>query len=1719
MTPTSCRTNCVGIRFLTSILLTALCAAIVASCGGGGGGDGGASGGSGLAAVNAGVAAVQGRNPEDVINMATETQVSVSVDLGADSLATDVIVVTLTDGAGHTATGSGQASAGAGTAVIGPIDASGLDDGSIELSVTVQRGSAQASANFGSLMKDSLPPAVPTLIDLPAGAGNPAFVVNLQNRASVVVSLTYDASANAADLVSVAITDGINAVETTQQNIASGGTNVFSGIDLSALADGSLTISARGVDSADNPSVSSTGAAKDTAVPAVVIAKIAAGGSNPENFINAASGTNVAVEVSLDSTATTSDTYQVTLTDSFGLSVSSSAQTPPEGGGSITTGIDASALADGSISITVAVSDANQNSVATTGTAGTKDTQIAVPVAAYVAAGAANAQDTINAASVASAAVFVDFSPAQIEAGAVVSLQFTDASSATVNTQTTVSTAASSLTISGVDLSALADGAIALSVTVGDAAANGAFLVGQNAVKDATAPLGHSAAVVAAGAQNAQGVINAFNASSAQIDVTTLADADATRTMTVSLTDGTNTVTSASQSVPVGGGLLSVNMNASGLADGAVQISVAYADGAGNSLQSPGTAAVKDTVLFGATAAFVSAGSTNGANEINATSDASVSTSVALPSGSVAGDVVSVSFSDGASTVVAAPQTAAGGSATMTFVADLSTLADGTIAIAVNASDAAGNSAVLIGTPAQKDTLGPSAPAQAFIVAGTLNVQDEINNSNATTAVVGIRFSAPISDTNIVATLSDGVQSVSGAAQAAIGDVYVTTAGLDASNLADGPISIRIRVTDAVGNMLMSAFTGAYKLTTGTQPVNAQVAATVANPANYVNATTAGAASVTVTMPGTTPAGDSVRIELRGSGLIANGASQAAPTGGGVMTFAVDASSIPDGVIDVVVYVTSANTNVQIFHGTPAQKDVVAPDTAMSQLAVSAGPTNPAGFVNVATAAAATVTATFDTSKLSGDETAVLALTSTGNSATVTSGSQALSTSTAAYSFTMNLSSMTDGDLDGAMTMTDAAGNQTTQSIAGFARLDVTSPGRATDVFVAPGTQNAIGVVNAASDQATYVAVDTPATADSSTTLEVRIVDSVGAAVNFPAAIVQSPGNRQTVGPADVSALQDGTLTITVQMVDQAGNAGDVKNGTAIKDTVGPTNPTAAQIDPVPAFSNPTNTVNAASQGAVVGSATFVSAESGQTVFFRMGGYSSSAVTALSGSNAYAVGNVASLADGAYTLEVVSTDVYGNTSTYTGPTVTKDTVAPAAPTSLTNPAGASNPTGYANIATVAAVQVDAVYSSGADSTATFVVAAADGSTTVTSASASVVPGSTVSVAMNFTTLADGTCGLTATVTDAVGNSSTFGPSNVTKDTVAPTAATAADVDAGLFNAINVINATSVTAVTATVNFPSVVDPTDTFVLDFGGATSFGATQVSGANSYAVGDLSALADGNIALSVTSNDVAGNSATFSGSTVVKDTVEPPLPTSAFVAATVGNPVNYINGTTVATVTVSVTWAANAEATATSFVSLGDNSNVVMTAATPTPGATQTFSLDASTLVDGPISVSVTQTDAYDNIAIYVGTPASKDTVSPIAPTSAQVAAGAQNAADYINLANVATVQISTAWPAGADAADTYVATVGGSVQSSSSAVLPGATSTVSVDASALADGATTVAVTVSDAAGNTTSFNGTSATKDTVAPTAPTSANVAAGAHQLSGKNRTLARLRRCEQDAA
>ncbi|HGY91664.1 MAG TPA: hypothetical protein ENK43_10890, partial [Planctomycetes bacterium] len=791
--------------------------------------------------------------------------------------------------------------------------------------------------------------------------------------------------------------------------------------------------------------------------------------------------------------------------------------------------------------------------------------------------------------------------------------------------------------------------------------------------------------------------------------------------------------------------------------------------------------------------------------------------------------------------------------------------------------------------------------------------------------------------------------------------------------------------------------------------------------------------------------------------------------------------------------------------GTSATKDTTAPMDPTTA-GIAAGANNAINIVNSFNVTTSQVDVAWPAGSDASDTFVITVSDGTSSvssaSANVTPGATTMTS--------LDLSSLAEGALTVNVATTDANGNPST--FAGTAATkDTTAPMNPTSANVAAGANNVINIVNTFNVTTSQIDVAWPAGSDASDTFTITVGDGSATVTSIVANV--TPG-ATTMTSLDLSSLADGALTVSVSTTDANGNPATFAGTAATKDTVAPVVPTAARIEAGP--SNAADIINSASVTAATTRVTWsAGADAADSFTVTLGDGAATVVSSSAnpapGSSSMVALDASSLADGSITITVDMTDAAGNPASFTGIVATKDTVAPTAPTSAGVASGANNAADIINSFNVGAAQIDVVWPAGADAADNAVVQLSDGFTTLSSASQSANPSNTVSYVFDTSALAQGSITVSVVVTDTAGNTTSFGGTSATKDTVAPAAPSLYQVAAGTMNPANTVNSATVSTVNLAVNYAASTVATDMVTLRASDGVNpdfvlgpIAAPAAGGVQVYAGNDLSGLADGSLTLTLEIADAAGNTVSFTGMAATKDTVLA-APTAAAVPSGANNPADTINGANVTATQVDVTMPATADGTEMVTVTLFDGiTSVTSTQQTaPSGGGTMSFSgIDASALVDGGVTLTVSVTDAAQNMQSFTGTAITKDTANPVVPTAANVAAGAGNPQDVINISSETSVSVSATFPATADGSETATVTMSdGSASVTSSGVsVPAGGGTVTfsaLDLSSLADGSITMTVDMVDTASNTSSFTGTPATKDTTV-VAASSATIPAGA---------------------
>ncbi|HEX3604503.1 MAG TPA: hypothetical protein VH134_01170, partial [Candidatus Dormibacteraeota bacterium] len=491
------------------------------------------------------------------------------------------------------------------------------------------------------------------------------------------------------------------------------------------------------------------------------------------------------------------------------------------------------------------------------------------------------------------------------------------------------------------------------------------------------------------------------------------------------------------------------------------------------------------------------------------------------------------------------------------------------------------------------------------------------------------------------------------------------------------------------------------------------------------------------------------------------------------------------------------------------------------------------------------------------------------------------------------------------------------------------------------------------------------------------------------------------------------------------------------------------------------------------------------------------AATAGSGTVHFTGLDLSGFADGTITASASVTDTIGGASGAVTATPTKDTVAPAAPTSvsISNSLGAGS--AYINSTNAGSVGYAVVLPNNTNDSATdtIKVTLTSGATVSGSlASGLSSSGGTIAIsALNATGLTDGSVAVSATATDLAGNISTATTTTTTKDTVAPATPTSVSLTNGLGSGSAYIDGTNRAAVNYNVVLPNSVNDqaTDTVkvALTSGGSVSGSVTSglSSAGGTVAVNGVNttSLTDGSVSVSATATDLAGNVSAAATTTTTKDTVAPAAPTSVSIGNGLGSGSAYINSTNAASVNYSVVLPNNANASATDTIrvtltSVASVSGSIASGLTSAGGTVSVTAINAGSLTDGSVSVSATATDVAGNASTAATTTTSKDTVAPAAPTSVAISNGLGSGSSYISGANKAAVNYNVVLPSNANdsATDTIKVTLtgGASVSGSIASGLGAGGGTVGVtaiNATSLTDGSVAVSATATDVAGNVSS----------------------------------------------
>ncbi|WP_240920962.1 Ig-like domain-containing protein, partial [Pseudoalteromonas sp. Z9A5] len=708
----------------------------------------------------------------DSVELDNTAAITTSIDKTADSVingngeSTEIVVrgtvtdvedgqtvnVTISDGVNPAITTT--ATVINGEYVTDPIDASALNDGTITATSSVTDIAGNPVSSQDTAQIDNLAEIDITLVDTDQ-------VINQTEQNSVVLKgNTVDVEPG--QQVTLTLTDTNDESKVIKVDVAQDGTWEVTTAQITDLAEGQISAVVTVIDSAGNPASSELTFVKDTL--SSVTLNIA---QTDDGVIN---GSNESSQITITGVVENIENGQ-----SITVTVSDGENPEIELIGTVSNGqysfenVDISGLNNGTITATAVVLDLAGN------LASANDT-VLLDQLASVTVDINDTDDNVINGNSENTVVSITGNVTNIENGQTVSIVVSDGT----NSKTFIATVINgAYTITDADVSALNDGTLTATATVTD-------IAGNTATSNDTAEHDKLASTTIEVAEN-DDVVNAAEQSNVIISGT-VTDIEATREVTVTFTDGTNSVT-ATVDVDSSGNWQINPSDISTLTDGEIAVSVSVFDNAGNE-------AVNSTKFNKDTQATTSLELAD--NVINAAEDEAVALSGKVDDVESINNVT-VTFTDknGKIEVIENITLDAEGNWSVT-AADISGLADGEVTASVSVFDNAGNEAVnsaafikdtqATTTIELADTLINAAEDEAVALSGKV---DDVESTNNITVTFTDQNGKTETIKNIVLD-SDGNWSVTAA---------------NISELADGDITASVSVFDNAGNEAVNSTT------------------------------------------------------------------------------------------------------------------------------------------------------------------------------------------------------------------------------------------------------------------------------------------------------------------------------------------------------------------------------------------------------------------------------------------------------------------------------------------------------------------------------------------------------------------------------------------------------------------------------------------------------------------------------------------------------------------------------------------------------------------------------------------------------------------------------------------------------------------------------------------------------------------------------------------------
>ncbi|MGK3111585.1 Ig-like domain-containing protein [Candidatus Pantoea formicae] len=960
----------------------------------------------------------------------------------------------------------------------------------------------------------------------------------------------------------------------------------------------------------------------------------------------------------------------------------------------------------------------------------------------------------------------------------------------------------------------LSNGSHALSVTATNAAGTVSTAVSSNVVIDTVAPVNSTLVIANDNGTNPVTVANGGSTNDTTPRLSGVVSAAEAGGIVRIYDNISGTAVQVGSAVVQADGTWSTNSSV--LATGTHPLSVTVTDAAGNVSGSTTASVIIDTTA--PTGLTVAAANNNGTTAVPIANGGTTNDNTPALSGAAESGSLVIIRENG---VAIGSTTAVNGTWSIT----LGTLSDATHTLSVTATDAAGN----VGA-ASTFTLTVST---AVTAAPTLVVNNDANNTLTPVANNGVTNDSTPTLTGTAAagnviTIYDGT-TVLGTTTAITGNTWSFTSPA----LSNGSHALSVTATNAAGTVSTAVSSNVVIDTVA--PVNSTLVIANDNGTNPVTVANGGSTNDTTPrlsgVVSTAEAGSIVRVYDNISGSLVQVGSAVVQADG---SWSTNSSVLAQGTHPLSVTVTDAAGNISGSTTASVIIDTAAP----TGLTVAAANNNGSTPVTVANGGFTND----NTPALSGSAEAGSVVIVRENGVAIGS-----TTATAGGTWSLTLTTLTDGLHTFSVTATDAAGNVGTASTIAL-NIDTGTPAIATGLTVTNNdvTPN-VTVANGGSTNDNTPVLSGSAEANS-------IVTIYDGTTVLGSTTTTSGGTWSFTSPT----LTNGSHPLSVTVKDAAGNISPASGTyTVVVDTVAPVASTLVITNDV------TNTVvaNGGSTNDTTPtlSGTVSAAEAGSRVsIYDNGALLGTAIVQANGSWSY---TTTTLGAGTHPISVTVTDAAGNISSSTSASVIIDTTPPAAVTLVANN---NNSGSNVVIPNNGATNDNTPLLTGTGEVGAR-VSVYDGTTLL----GTTTVGSGGTWSFTTTVLSDGTHTLNVRQTDAAGNTSANVSTILTVDTVAPTASTLTITDDAGTTPVTLANGAYTRDTTPTLSGTAQAGAIVT-ILD--GATVLGSVTAGTGGAWTF-TTAALTNGAHTLSTTVTDAAGNVSTGNTTATVNvDTVAP-------------------------------------------------------------------------------------------------------------------------------------------------------------------------------------------------------------------------------------------------------